>query len=567
VTHSSSAVAPRNRYLRLGISAATLVVLWLAVELYLDWHRRFRELTEIAESTGAASRRPGLVEGMRRDAGPTRAALRLARALLADELDSRWVLDLPAAAQAAERARGLERLDVAHRLGVESLAERPRSWEALLVIGGSEYLRRSRRHDPRLMRDKGVWLEPLRLAHEQAPVQPEPLRFLVATDLGNWSVLTAEERSAAIERLRLAFRDSTTFELLAPAWLRAAPSLRQALEVVPDHPAAWSVPMRYFAGRGDWERYCDARERADASRPAFFSERLDDAATRLRWGDYRKGLDLLLWVAGQAKPDGAHVEVMERVLSSIPPSTGAEAGARWTSAWLDWALDRCSLPESCPLSADSLARLVSLGRDLAPPVRAWALAAAGALRDAEAIERAHLKDTGTADVAGRAEWTPYVMLKARLLAERGETREARRLMDSVPLAGRNSIRYWEWHRAAALAAGDAYEVASAEAWLESQARREWSPRGWTTGGPVSELELLPAAAADGVRLRIATGGEPRGVLTLTWDGSVVAVVPALDGRVFELTVPVAPHRHVLEIRAEEGARTATAEVRLLAPPR
>jgi hypothetical protein len=223
VTPTSSATAPRNPLLRIGVAAAALAVLWLAVDHYRDWRDRFRQLTELAVDAGAAARRPGLVEGMRRDAGPTRAALRLARALLADELDQRWILDLPPEEQEAERARGLERLDLAHRLGVESLAERPGSWEALLVLGGAEYLRLSRRHDPRLMREKEIWLEPLQRAHARAPVQPEPLRLLAATDLGNWSVLSAEERAAATERLRQAFRDPTTFDLLAPAWLRVAP--------------------------------------------------------------------------------------------------------------------------------------------------------------------------------------------------------------------------------------------------------------------------------------------------------------------------------------------------------
>jgi hypothetical protein len=241
-------------------------------------------------------------------------------------------------------------------------------------------------------------------------VQPEPLRLLAATDLGNWSVLSAEERAAATERLRQAFRDPTTFDLLAPAWLRVAPSLARALEIVPDQPTAWNVLTRYFARRGDWERYCDARQRADAAWLGYFDERFEDATSRLRWGDYGKGVGGLLWIAAQATPDGAHVEVMERVLARIPPGTGGEASARWTAAWLDWALERCPGPDACPLSSDALLRLVSLSRELPAPVRARALAAAGALRDAEAVERAYLKETGEVDVSGHAAWTPYVML-------------------------------------------------------------------------------------------------------------------------------------------------------------
>jgi hypothetical protein len=74
-----------------------------------------------------------------------------------------------------------------------------------------------------------------------------------------------------------------------------------------------------------------------------------------------------------------------------------------------------------------------------------------------------------------------------LLAERGETREARRLVDGVPLAGRDSIRYWESHRAAAEAAGDSLGVATAEAWLATRAEREWSPAEWATTTRHAEL--------------------------------------------------------------------------------
>jgi hypothetical protein len=135
----------------------------------------------------------------------------------------------------------------------------------------------------------------------------------------------------------------------------------------------------------------------------------------------------------------------------------------------------------------------------------------------------------------------------------------------VPLAGRDSIRYWESHRASALAAGDTLAAASAEAWLATRARRQWSPRDWTTSRHHAELEMLPANAAGGVRVRLVTAGETRGVLRLAWDGSAVAVVPAEDGRVVDLPVAVAAHRHRLVIEAEEGAATATAEVRLLPP--
>lgn len=546
---------------RLLFAALGLLVLWHSIGGYLRWKARFAELTEIAETHGVADRRPDVVPGMRRDAGPTRAAIRLARAILADELDSRWIGELPPDEQAEERRRGLERLDIAYRLGVESLAERPGSWEALLVIGGAEYLRLARGQSQRLLIDQALWREPLEEAHRLAPLQPEPLRFLAAADLGNWSVLSADERQAASERLAVAFTDATTFDLLSTAWLRVAPSLTAALEVVPDETWAWSGLMRYFARRADWERYCDARVKAAAVTREYILERLHEAEDRLRWNDRDKGLQRLIWTGANTRPDVANLELMEGLLALAPPGFGGEASTVWLRQWLDWAIERCT-HDGCKLSQPAFVRLIGLNRDLPAPQRAWALTLAGDLRAAEAVERDVLKAQPS---ALDSLWTPYRIGKARLVAAAGNTVEATEILALVPVSQRNSIDYQQARRLVAEAAGDAQDARAAEAWLAGRRRRAWSVDDWSATRRQARLEIYPQAAAAGIGLRIAAGESGRGALEILWDGSVMRCVPAADGRTLDLELPVSADRHVLELHSLEGAASARAVVRLLAP--
>lgn len=545
---------------RLVLAALACTVLWLSFGNYRDWRRQLERFTALAETHGVADRRPGLIDGMRRDAGATRASLRLARAILADELDQRWIQELPAAVQAAERTSGLERLDVAHSLGLESLSHRPGSWEALLVIGGAEYLRLARRGDQRLLAEKTLWLAPLEEAHRLAPLQPEPLRMLAAADLGNWSVLSDDQKQHSIGRLEKAFRDPATFDLLSAAWLRVAPSLTQALAIVPERTWAWSGLMRYFARRGDWERYCDAQRKSTDVTRTFSSARLDEAENLLLWGDREEGLQRLLWVGAHTAPDGSNVALMERLLTIAPPGIGGEATNRWLRSWLDWSLAGCVRNATCPLARASLVRLIGLNRDLEPHQRAAALMIAGSLRDAEAIERRFLEAA-----RGRLgqDWIAYMLGKSKQLTERGDTEEALALLSEVRLLGHDSVLYWLRHRDVARAAQDPHESTRAETRLATLADRRWTREDWSVQQRSSRLEVFPAEAAGGLTLRLQVGDSGQGVLELVWDGSVVEVLPATDGREIVLDIPIAVGQHLLEIRSEAGAAIATAEARLL----
>jgi len=532
----------------------------MSIDSYRGWRTHFAELTAIAEETGIAERRPALLTSMRRAANPSGATLRLARALLADELDRRWIMDLPEEARQAQLDQGVDRLDIAYDLATSTLDERPSSWEALLVIGGSEYLRMSRRRNHRVEQDRELWQTPLEASHRLAPTQPEPLRLLAATDLGRWSFLGPEEREQSIARLRLAFEDATTFGLLLPVWMRVAPSLSLALDVVPDQASAWSEMMEYFRSRGDWDRYRDVRARRQVASRAFSQERLDDGVDRLRGGDRRKGIQRLAWVGRNLSPDRANVPLIEGLMAVAPPDIASDSSLPWLRAWRSWALDHCLSQTGCPISGEALLRLVSLDREVPDHDRAYAQALAGSLREAESLER------NSADLPGgllTADWTRYAITVARVLSERGEHTEALLMLDRVPGNATDDARFQEATVQIAKAAQDPVWTEGAERWLSARRREAWAPSDWSVDRYRAQLEVLPTTSATGLRLELAGQPEATGLITVHWDGAEVAAEPSGDGRVIEVAVPIDATRHLLELTWEAGAKPTRAEVTLL----
>ena len=544
--------------LRLAIVGLALVVAGGAIYSYLNWRHDLETLVTVARETGLAERMPGLIAGMRHDADSDRAALRLARAILAEQLDQSWLQELTPDARAAARQRGLEQLDLAYELGAKSLVSRPTAWEAHLVLGGSDYLRLSRRRDPRLATDRDGWFGHLESAHRLAPTQPEPLRFLAATYLGDWSILAEGERTEAIVVIADAFEDPRSLDLLAASWLRVAPSLSQALAIVPDQPAAWDKLGRYFARRGDWQRYCQMRQRKTLALRRFLGERITDAVRRLRGGDRHHGVQFLLWVVTNADPDREQLEIIERTLAALPAGTTGEASRRKLNDWLDWTLARCLDETECPLSTDTIYRLASLSTEQTPARRASALVAAGELMQAEEIERQALK---TAAGTLGPEWQPYWLLKARALDGGNQPGEGLELLRGLPTG--TSLRYWIGYRSAAIAAGNAGEQSLAAGWLATLERTIWAPADWIVEQHRAHLELWPQSAGRGLELEIDGLTRTGGALEIRWDGSLVAIVPAVLGQRVEIPEAVDRRRHELQIKPVEGASVATATVRLL----
>ncbi len=550
---------PKSRFsspvLALVLSAVALAAGGYTVAAHLHWRSELGRLETLARETGILDRRPDLLAQLEHEADPTRAALRLARALLADELDQTWIESLPETDRDAERVRGLARLDAAFELGEAVLAERPASWEALMVVGGSNYLRFSRRRDPSLRQDE-LWLGPLQAAHELAPTQNEPLRLLAATYLGRWSVLSTEERAQASEILKEAFVDPVSFDLLATSWLRVAPSLAQALSLVPDRPAQWSLLSRYFRRIGDWERHSMATDRYEGALRMLIEERLTEARMRHRGGDARVAIQRLRWIGATAVPDTKHASQIERAVAALPPGSIREADTPWLEGWLQWTLERYLDRGAHSLSREATRRLSSLSSRLPAPLQAWGLAAGGDREGAARLEPENLAAAGD-------EWRSYALAKARLLSDDGGSRDALALLRRMPRPDGDSLHYWHTWWAVAEIAGDADAMETANRRLSRQAADRWSADSWRSTSGKAGLDLYPSRVAEGLRLRVRVTGIAEGIMTVRWDGSKIGTFPTTAGRIIEIDRPIERHPHHLEIRVDRRSTIASAEVILL----
>ncbi|MEZ5333338.1 MAG: hypothetical protein R2991_15140 [Thermoanaerobaculia bacterium] len=396
---------------RLLATALAVVAGWASVGEYLRWQGVQSALAQTAERTGLIEQQPDLLRDLRRYVHPRQAELRLGLALLAQELDRRWLEPLTPEEREAQLQLGFERLDAAADLAAEVLLRQPGSWDAALILGGSRYLAFSRRNDPRL-RSRPELSEGLMLrARQLAPGRPEPARLLSAFYLSNWSRLPPSQRAQAMGILAAAFENPTSFDLLIGPWLRVAPSLDTALAVVPDEPPFWRRLQTVFRERGDLERYRDATERLGDAVLRTAEERTRRAARQIARGGAREGRQALLAVLGELEPSVDASELFAAALGALPPGPLGDRQIGHLQGWLRWSLDLCVF-SACPLGPRTLERLASLIPRLEPGAAAAAAAAAGDAAAAERIERSAPAADGLAWDAG--------LLSARALAERGD---------------------------------------------------------------------------------------------------------------------------------------------------
>lgn len=522
---------------RLLVTALLAGCAWASWAEYSEWTEVQDELLDRASDLGILDRQPGLERDLRRQVHVDEARLLLGRILLAQELDRRWLADLTPEQREAQQTLGLRRLDTAAALAGEVLASRPGSWQACMVLGGSNYLALSRRNDPRLrarpQSSEGLLLR----ARQLAPASPEPARLLAAFYLGNWSRLGKGERVQAMGILAAAMQNSTSFDLLIEPWLRVAPSLETAFSVVPDDPRRWERLQRLFERRGDHERFRDVTERLERALPAFAEERIAQAERRIRLGSTRQGRQGLLWVLARLEPSIENVPLFERALAALPPGPIEQRTEAVLRSWLAWTLHLC-LWTACPLGEDALERTARLIPDLDPADRALAAVAAGDLVAAEDVER---QSSGV----GGEEWVPYWILKARELAARGRAEEAGAVLARTPEPRRRSVPALEVASAIAAATGDAVSLARARQAMAEARSRAWAASAWARSAASSRLELLPAAEGS---FEIDFDGSEGAVVEALWDGSSVGFYSVRPGETWELPVALREGPHVLELR-------------------
>lgn len=528
----------------------------LAVAVLLGYRALTAEqhaLLDEARRLGTVRRQPEVERALRREIDPERCRLLLAQALLVDELDRRWTSELSPAARAVAAAEGLGRLERAVELAAVVLARRPASWRAAMILGAGRYLRQARERDARPWAQPAAWEAPLRAAIALAPTQPEPPRLLALVRLDTWFTQSSAERDETRGLLEAGFTDPVTFALLLDPWLRSARDPADALALLPADPEAYGAARAAYAQRSDWPGFLAADAARQRSLEGALAARLERAHATLAPGIALRS-ELLRLVAA-APVDLRFAPFVERVLDRCPagPNDPDLRGA--LEDWLRLGL--ASWQRGAPaLGSAALGRLAAAVGDLAAPEAALVALATGDLPEGERIER---RSAGV----WTDEWAPYLIAKARLLAER-DPRAALDAIQRVPARSAQGVAYWSARATVAGARRDGAGLAAAAAALAALRGDRWPATAWRYRAGQAFLELDAARPAPGLTLHVPDL-PPRGAcLAFRLDGRVIAALAVLQPAVV-LTAPLAAGPHTLEVVQLAGPRALPGDLALLPP--
>lgn len=548
----------RARTVRAAVAAAALALAALAAAEQAGLHREQRERAAWLEQSGVA-----VPAALRREPDAQRVRLRAARAMLAAEVD-------PARAAAAEQAgsddpaAGAERMAETARLAARVLADRPASWDAAMLLGAGTYLSWAHAHDTHLFTAAARWEEPLLASLRLAPSRREPARFLSAAYLEVWPALSPARREAARTLLSETFRNPDDLAMLIDRWMAAAADREEVFSLIPAEPEAWDRVQDALARRRDWPGWSAARARWDAALLGRLRRDLAQAEGRLAAGDAGAARQLFLAVLVRARPDERYFPILKAALERCPPGPVDAITAQRLAPLLSWALDRCLFGD-CALPAPALRRLALFARDDEPLAEAMTALIGGETSRAELLERR----------SGLPLWSevaaPYLVLKTRLLAERGLTEKAREAVAPIHRSWEDHPLYWQARVELARAEEDGHGLALASSRLAGLARVEWPATAWDWRQGDARLELL--TAGDSGRLELGLDEVPPGgaVVEVWVDGrslgpfSVTPAMATTSAGTGLLTLPLRLSRgvHLFELRELAGGRVLPGAVRLL----
>ncbi len=474
-----------------------------------------------------------------REPDPQRVRLRTARALVAAELDPAHGQGLPPDQAAREAA---QRMAAAAQVGEEVLARRPASWEAAQVLGAATYIGWAQAHDPRLFTAYRRWEAPLEAARRLAPAHREPTLLLAAAYLEVWPALSPRKRDVARGLLAAAFQNPEDFGHFLEPWLDRAADRQEAFSVLPDDPAAWERVADVLGRRGDWPGYEAARRRGDEALLSTLNRDLLKADRLRSDGALDEARTLYLGVAQRARPEFRFQGLLERALERCPPGPVDSRTSQRLQPFLAQALDRC-LMAGCEIKPAALKRLSRFVREQEPQQQALAALFAGDLPGAALFER-------RAQGLGTESWAPYLLAKARLLADHGKVEDAQEALTLVHLSWQGRPLYWQARAAVAKAAEDPRALSEAQTRLAALAHRSWPATAWTWRQGIARLEMLTDAPAAGLSVELDQFPKGGAVLELRLDGAGLGafpVLPAAGTPPLRLAVPLGPGLHVLEI--------------------
>jgi hypothetical protein len=538
-----------------GRAACAALALSLALAATLHWRAVasvHAGLLQEAESTAVPPTREEIRRAIRAEADPGHARLAFARALLADEIDTRWLGAISSADLAGTIAGSLPRLERARDLAAAELERRPASWQAAMILGGATYLGWSRQQDKRLFRERAAWEEPLRAAVALAPGNPEPRRLLGAAYLETWYANPPERREEARGMLAMAFEDPLTFERLIEPWLDIARDPLVAFSIVPPLPEAWDRLQRIFANRQDWPRYREARTGWERELRESLAATLAEADRHLDGGDAVGARHLYLRVAAGVPPDLRYAELFEHALRRCPPGPAGREALPNLERWLALTLE-LALRGIEPLPPAIVARLAGAVGSRAAADSALAAVAAHDLAAAELYER-------RAGALRTEAWGAYLIAKARALLQRQELAAAREALALTHRAWRSTAAFWLASEELAVASQSASDRAHAAKQLAAYRRETWPRTAWRWDGPRARLELLAARAAPALLVAVDVADPAGGVVEISWDGGSIGFFETRAGDTLRLPVEVTAGLHLLSWETVAGSRVVPGTV-------
>jgi len=504
--------------------------------------------------TGLADRLPPVANQIRRERDPHWSGLIIARALLAEHFDRRWLEKLPPREKELEESKMEERLELARSLAADVFCTKPASWQSAMVLGGASLHESAQSGLDGLLETRQTWEGALRGAMDLAPGEREPSRLLALGYLAIWPGLSDQEKEDSREILAMAFVDETSFQVLAEAWLAVAGTRRAAFSLVPDRPFAWALLKSIYASRTDWQSFVQAHLRWDMALLTDLTRGQEDAESVLRGGDIRSARSMMISLASSVRPDRRYSDILSRALKILPSGTASSSHAALFSNLLDWILEQ-SVRGDAAVEAEAIRRLAAVAGELRPEQKALVALATADLPEAEVHER---RSEGYLTEP----WAQYFLLKARILAERGELEEARISLEQVHSSWRSTPVELEIRR---LAASDPVAEAAADDELRNLSRNEWSATDWRWQGRTARLDLVSDSPARGFSIRfdvVPSGMRP---VEFRWDQELVESVVAHAGETRRVSLNVTPGFHILELETLSGGRVLPGTVRLTSP--
>lgn len=526
-----------------------------SVILYEGYAREQGELRRLIAAVELDRRQGEAVQRILWDPDVEMGRVQVARALLYEGLDPAAFAALPLGERMNAMALVPQRLQLAREIAAQTLARRPAAWAAAMIVGASYYVEWSLRGDPRLLSDRQRWERPLEVAAEIAPGEDEPRRFLGLAYLEIWPALGADERAPLLPLVREALADRPTFERAVDTWLAVAASAEEAATLLPDTTWAWEAMAARSARRRDWGGYETARRQLTLAREKELKAALAELEMRRAGGDVRGARSAALGLLASATPDRRHVAFAERALALLPPGPVDSGRARALGAWLEWGLDRALWAQE-GLSSTAISRLAAVLDPLPPPQAALAALVAGDLPAAEAVERRH-------EALNSEAWAPYCILKARVLAARGETAAAQRLLLQVHQLWTESLPALRSRELVARAAADWRAAETADRALRQAAGEEWPATAWRWRGRVATAGFLATRPAPGLAITFDEAPGQGAPLEVSLDGQLVGVGAASRGAEVVVAEPLAAGMHVLSV-SPIGGRVMPGRFRLLA---